>query len=253
MNTEDIAQLMGSYVSIQESVKELDLGEISIFTRLSYNPTAIDKRMRAIEPNQQVRNKEIMKLIAFAQLRGMNYDKALLTMSATGKMEMERLIAKYRLQRRAMNGDPEIVTLQRIVSTYPPIVAQIMKKFNIIPIGYNGSIGLYPFLCFPGAPAIFPVGAIGDNLMAKWSVWYVLFKQIIKAPKGGDEIPMMIRDNSIIDHVSKYQILYDLGVEGITAEMANVQTLRNMNDFGSIATSSSDVGHEIVEEPNAYR
>jgi hypothetical protein len=154
-----------------------------IFQYSGYNPLEFIKVLTEKEPNKEIFEADMFKLVCFYVLRGARPDRAKVSkrMPEAGLKELTRLMAKYRIltgrtDRNAEGPkDKNEVVMSRIVGCFPITVCAAMEMGGRV-VGDRPS-GLPKALCFPGAPALIPFDR--PDIFNLWKQWSSSFSKVI--------------------------------------------------------------------------
>lgn len=162
---------------------------LALFAYAGFDPEAVFKALIACAMREKLSRDDflldIVKLISYYVARGTTINRRGQVNSGTveAQKEIEKLRKRYRIQdnisdqARAQN----VVTMNRVMNTFPDVVGTLFSKNAKRPIG---ALGIIPrCIMFPGGAAMIPADKAWDPLFEKFLDWSVTFDRTINRLK----------------------------------------------------------------------
>lgn len=125
--------------------------------------------------------RDVIDLIAYYMRRGTTIQRRGIVNSTStdAQTRITALINRYRIQDNVYTNSkgPRIVTLARIMNTFPEVVGQKLSKQLTQPIGQQGLVPLC--LSFAGGAALIPSSPAWNPLFEKFLDWAVSFDKVV--------------------------------------------------------------------------
>ena len=191
-----------------------DLEDEQAFDYEGYDPEEFSKTLKEIEPDEDVLEKDLHVVSYLSVVRGNKPQKAVEKMSERGKKEVNRVIKKYKIRSTVPKSKTD-VTVARMVSTVPHLVAGLMKDSKSARVvGEMPEERIKP-LCTPSGASLIPKDKKYDSLYEKWLSWAYTFNNVIHSGKEKEKVKFfgdIIRANSYIPDEERERHLRSLNV-----------------------------------------
>jgi len=176
--------------------------------------------MIKIEPSEAVLVKDVTNLIAVFVIRGTNFGKFVQRMKGKGKQTFEELKEKYKLVNVAAQS---AITPNRILSSFPYIVAKIRKMLKLPLVGKNI---INPAYASPSAASLM----LTDSDFKTWLNWFKSFLAIVVNDKSRVTKALEIA-HIAYKNIAVFDIDYRknaVGKVGLLLEGVSAQDLTNL-------------------------
>lgn len=125
--------------------------------------------------------RDVVDLISYYMKRGTSIQRRGMTnaINEEAQTKINSLLQRYRIQDNVYSTSkgPRIVTLARIMNTFPEVVGQKLSKQLAPPIGQTGLVPLC--LSFAGGASLIPSNPSWNPLFEKFLDWAVSFDKIM--------------------------------------------------------------------------
>jgi len=169
----------------EESARSILTSFTNTFAYQGYNPAEFLIYLKKLAQSKGITatdfKKDMWVFISFYVERGSNMvrEKTAQRSSPEAIREIRRLQTLYKVSGDNPRGKHD-VTVARIIGCFPQLVAKALS------LGYGRIVGrvpngMKPYLCFPGAPALFGSSKASQKLYRLWLVWALSFDATINS------------------------------------------------------------------------